>query len=67
MTLKDLVRVLPVYTTVYVHNKEGSFACKGNPHQFVSGLYKSHAEDIVCLANPIDSYRMEITIEEDKR
>ena len=67
MTLKDLVRVLPVYTTVYVHDKEGSFACKGNPHQFVSGLYKSHAEDIVCLANPVDSYRMEITIEEAKK
>ena len=67
MTLKDLVKVLPVYTTVYVHDKEGSFACKGNPHQFVSGLYKSHAEDIVCLANPVDSYRMEITIEEAKK
>lgn len=67
MTLKDLVRVLPVYTTIHVHDKDGSFACKGNPHQFVSGLYKSHAEDIVCLANPIDPYLMEITIEEAKK
>lgn len=67
MTLKDLVRVLPAYTTVYVHDKEGSFAHKGNPHEFVSGLYKSHADDVVCLATPIDSYRMEIAVEEVKR
>ena len=67
MTLKDLVRVLPAYTTVHVHDKYGSFAHKGNPHQFVSGLYKSHADDIVYLANPIDSYRMEIIVEGDKR
>lgn len=67
MTLKDLVRVLPVYTTVHVHDKEGSFAHKGNPHEFVSGLYRAHGDDQVCLANPIDSYRMEITVKEAKR
>lgn len=67
MTLKDLVRVLPAYTRVYVHDKHGNFAHKGNPHDFVSGLYKSHADDLVCLANPIDSYRMEITVEEAKK
>lgn len=65
MTLKDLARVLPAYTTVYVHDKNGSFAHKGNPHQFVCGLYESHADDTVCLANPIDSYKMEIIVEEE--
>ena len=64
MTLKDLVRVLPAYTKVHVHDKQGSFAHKGNPNDFVNGLYKSHADDLVCLANPIDSYRMEITVED---
>ena len=67
MTLKDLVRVLPAFTRVYVHDKHGNFAHKGNPHDFVSGLYKSHAYDLVCLASPIDSYRMEITSEEAKK
>ena len=67
MTLKDLVRVLPMYTTVHVHDREGSFAYKGNPSQFVSGMYKSHADDKVCLANPIDSYRIEVTVEEAEK
>lgn len=68
MTLKDLVRVLPAYTRVYVHDRHGNFAHKGNPHQFVSGLYKSHGDDLVCLATPIDSYCMEIlVVEVEKR
>lgn len=67
MTLKDLARVLPVYAIVHVHDKDGGFAYKGNPHQFVSGLYKSHADDQVYLASPIDSYHMEITVEEVKK
>ena len=67
MTLKELVRVLPAYTTVYVHDKYGNFAHKGNPHDFVSGPYKSRGNARVCLANPIDSYRMEITVEEEDK
>lgn len=67
MKLKAIVRILPVYITVHVHDKEGNFAYKGNPHQFIYGLYKSHANDTVCMANPIDSYHMEITVKEDKK
>lgn len=64
MVLRDLARVLPAYTMVYVHDSKGEFALKGNPHEFTVGLYKSHADDVVSLANPIDFYRMEIVVEE---
>lgn len=62
MTLKELMEVLPAYTTVSVHD-DGSFACQGNPHSFVLGLYKSHENDIVKVAVPIAGYHMEITVE----
>ena len=67
MTLKDLVRVLPVYTMVHVHDKEDKFACQGNPHQFTTGLYKSHGNDTVKLATPISSYHLEVTVEEAEK
>lgn len=66
MTLKELVRVLPVYTMVHVHDQGDSFACKGNPHEFTYGLYKSHGDDEVHLASPIASYTMEVTVKEAK-
>ena len=62
MTLKDLMKVLPAYTTVHVHDEEGSFARKGNPHDFVVGAYKSSANDLVSAAIPIGSYLMEVTV-----
>lgn len=64
MTLKDLMKVLPAYTQVYVHDKDGKAAYKGNPHEFVMGLYKSLDCSIVLMAVPIHSYTMEITIKE---
>lgn len=66
MRLKDLMRVLPAYTTVHVHGSKGSYlAYRGNPRDFCeNGLHKAHAEDIVLAAVPIDSYAVEITVKE---
>lgn len=64
MTLKELMKVLPAYTQVYVHDKEGNMACRGNPHDFVMGVYKSIANALVLMAVPLHSYTMEITIKE---
>jgi len=64
MTLKDLMRVLPPYVTVHVHDKEGGFAHKGTPGQFVIGLYKDLGDKEVHLAIPLDSYRLEVTVKE---
>lgn len=63
MTLKDLVRVLPAYTTVYVHDQNHTFAHKGNPHQFTAtGIFQNLWSYSVVVAVPLDSYTMEITI-----
>lgn len=64
MLLKDLVRILPVYTMVHVHD-EGTFAYQGNPHQFVSGIYKSLGDMPVVIASPILPYHMEVTVKEE--
>ena len=62
MTLKDLVRVLPAYATVHVHDQDHTFAHKGNPHQFTTGIFQNLCSYTVILAVPLDSYTMEITI-----
>lgn len=68
MKLKELVKTLPGYTMVHVHddgsNNNHFFACQGNPHQFVSGVYKSHGEDLVKVAIPIRPYHMEVIVQE---
>lgn len=67
MTLKELVKVLPAFTMVHVHNKKGrdrAFACQGNPHEFVSGLYNSHCDDIVLIISPISPYHIEVIVKE---
>lgn len=66
MTLKDLARVLPAYITVYVHDNGGKFAYRGNPHEFVLGLYKSIGENTITFVSPLDFYRLEITVEDEK-
>lgn len=67
MTLKELVKVMVGYTTVHVHDKEGRFACRGNPHQFTMGLYKSHGDDKVCLVSAISPYNIEVIVEEENK
>ena len=64
MTLKELMKVLPAYTQVYVHDLEGNMASRGCPHDFALGLYKSIANATVLTAVPLHSYTMEITIKE---
>lgn len=64
MTLKDLVRVLPVYTMVHVHDKGDKVACQGNPHQFSTGLYKFLGDAPVHLVTAISPYHVEVVIEE---
>lgn len=65
MTLKALVSVFPGYTKVYVHDKGDGFACKGNPYQFITGDFSSHRNDNVCRVSAIDSYEIEVTVEEE--
>lgn len=67
MTLKDLVRVLPAYAMVHVHDQDHTFAHKGNPHQFTTGLYQNLWDSIVILAVPLDSYAMEVTVVEVRK
>lgn len=70
MTLKELMEVLPAYTTVSVHDdgsKDQAFACQGNPHQFTTGLYKSHGDDLVVVAVPMSPYHIEVTVKEANR
>ena len=62
MTLKDLARVLAVYTTIYVHDRGDRFACQGHPHQFVTGEYKSHGDDTVEVVSAIAPYSVEVTV-----
>jgi hypothetical protein len=64
MTLKELMAVLPGYTTVHVHDKTGTFAHKGNPHDFTIGLFNKYAAHTVSIAVPLSSYTMEITLED---
>ena len=66
MTLKELAKVLPAYSTIHVHDKEGTFSRTGNPHEFVGGTYKNHSNNIVLMACPLTSYTMEITVKEEK-
>ncbi len=63
MTLKDLMKILPAYTTVHVHDKEGEFAYVGNPHDFVVGAYKSVANNLITMCVPIAPYRVEVVIQ----
>lgn len=65
MTLKDLVRVLPAYATVHVYDQDHTFAHKGNPHQFTTGLFQNLWGYTVVLAVPLDSYTMEVTIRKE--
>lgn len=64
MTLKELCKVLPAYCTLHVHDRKGSFARTGNPHEFASGVYSIHNDTIVHLACPLSSYTMEIVLED---
>lgn len=64
MILKDLCKVLPAYTIMHVHDSEGRFAHKGNPHDFVIGLFSRYSEFKVSMAVPLSSYTMEVTVEE---
>ena len=64
MTLKELMRVLPTYVTVHVHDKGGIFAHKGTPGQFVIGPHKDLGDKEVHIAIPLDSYRLEVTVKE---
>lgn len=63
MTLKELMAVIPGYTTVHVHDKEGEFAYVGNPHDFVMGVYKSITNNLVVMCVPIASYNVEVTVQ----
>lgn len=67
MTLKELMNVLPGYVIVHVHDRGGSFAHRGNPHDFTMGLYNRYAEHHVSIAVPLSSYTLEVTIEEGKQ
>lgn len=64
MKLKELCKVMPAYTTIHVHDSEGKFAHKGNPHDFVIGLFAKLGETEVKLITPLSSYTAEITVEE---
>lgn len=64
MTLKELCRTLPAYTTVHVHDSEGKFAHKGNPHDFIIGLFMKLCDTEVKTVVPLSSYTAEITVEE---
>lgn len=64
MILKELMRVMPGYITVYVHDKKGNFARRSRPPELVDGFHAQYGEWKVCLAVPISSYTMEVTIEE---
>lgn len=63
MTLKGIVSKLPSYVTVSVHNSK--FKAQGNPHHFISGIYKKHSRDKVILIIPIAPYHVEIYLEDD--
>ena len=67
MTLKDLMKVLPAYATVYVHDEDHTFAHKGNPHQFTLGIYQNICSYVVTMAVPLDSYTIEITIKKENK
>lgn len=62
MTLKEFVRVLPGYCTVYVHDTGDKFAYSGSPYEFDYGVYKSVGDYIVKVAVPLKPYTMEITV-----
>lgn len=64
MKLKELCKVLPAYTTVHVHDSKGKFAHKGNPHDFVIGLFMKLGETEVTTVVPLSPYTAEITVEE---
>lgn len=64
MKLCELMRVLPGYTHTLVHDSKGEFGHRGNPHEYVMGLYKRYADWCVVQVVPIASYTVEVTIEE---
>lgn len=64
MTLKELCRTLPAYTIVHVHDSEGKFAHKGNPHDFIIGLFMKLGDSKVKTVIPLSSYTAEIIVEE---
>lgn len=65
MTLKELMKVIPAYATVHVHDDKGKFAHKGHPFDFVNGLYVKFSNLTVEVAIPLSSYVLEVTVKEN--
>ena len=68
MTLKELMKILPGWVIVSVHDSNihdstNGFKAQGNPHQFTQGIYRSHSEEKVALVVPIAPYHVEVWIE----